>query len=54
MGQGIVCLQYRAEDEETRKIISTIFDNNNFLDKVNAFIEMAEAQQFVWHIWSRL
>ena len=48
MGQGIVCLQYRAEDEETGKIISTIFDNNNLLEgNVNAFIEMAEAQQFV-------
>ena len=48
MGQGIVCLQYRAEDEKTGKIISTIFDNNNLLDgNINAFIEMAEAQQFV-------
>ena len=43
----LICLQYRAEDEETGKIISTIFDNNNLLDNVNAYIEMAEAQQFV-------
>lgn len=34
MGQGIVCLQYRAEDEETGKIISTIFEKWSFCAKI--------------------
>ena len=43
-----MCLQYRAEDEETREIISTIFDNNNHLQgEILLSDEMAEAQQFV-------
>ena len=48
MGQGIICLQYRAEDEETRKIISTIFDNNHTqrFDS-ELYIDIAEAQHFV-------
>ena len=46
IGQGVVCLQYRADDAETREVIDEIFTHSQRFDS-ELYIDIAEAQHFV-------